>query len=653
MARAGLPLVVSGLLLAVLGVGLAAVLLLDEGPEQHGSGGGPVRVRSSAERGMSVPPPEVERPDERSPLASTASSASASLEAVAAGVAPGPGREVSGQLLRRSDLSAIAHASVRGQLGSCTSDGQGRFRFAGVQEDERDLLLLLGARPFTLQLPDTAGDVQGAEFVVDTGFRIDGSVTDSLGAPVVDAEVKLTDARSSQVLAAAASDGAGRFVLLDVPPLHLARVAARGAWHSAAQVSLLLGAGGDERWRQGVDLALPAGGQLRGRVFDGNGVPLPGVTVMLPALRDPQGVPAWRDSAPAGVTDSMGLYSIRGLLPGDYVALLGLSPSPGLGDEQAWQGVRELHESVVIVEGQFTELDFVLPDPASLAGRVVDRGGGALPGAPVKAWLTLSLPSRAPAGNSWTGHFSGGYYESQEVPGGSPTTLLALRVGVQTTVPSGAFQLPGMPQGVVHLVADLPGARPAGLTVSSRSGQRQEGLLLVVGAGLTLTGRVLLPDGQPARDATVFAAASSDVLRWDDDDFLPVDGSGRFSIDGLLPGPHTLLARCDGHLDERRSVESGQQGIELTLRASTLLRGTVADGASGDPLDAFWIRVEDDQASYQGNWSGTAGRFLYDTLPEGTYTVSAFSEGYADELREGVLLRAGSPVEIDFLMRRP
>src|SRR5215475_1747044 len=89
---------------------------------------------------------------------------------------------------------------------------------------------------------------------------------------------------------------------------------------------------------KGVDLALPRGGVISGRVSDENGDFMPGVTVAVLRYQYQQGdrqlVPSGR-----GQTDDRGVYRVWGLNPGEYyVSASAPGENPGGGRGRGGQG---------------------------------------------------------------------------------------------------------------------------------------------------------------------------------------------------------------------------------------------------------------------------------------------------------------------------
>jgi hypothetical protein len=147
---------------------------------------------------------------------------------------------------------------------------------------------------------------------------------------------------------AANTNAAGRFEVRDVPPgrYHLSASRAGyvgieyGQHHPLERgLTITVPAGGVlER----MDLALPGGGVLAGRVIDDLGEPYPGVQVIATVLRYDAGA---RKAFPSGsgTTDDLGQFRIAGLGPGDYSVVAISNETWRAEDKQTWGYAATLH----------------------------------------------------------------------------------------------------------------------------------------------------------------------------------------------------------------------------------------------------------------------------------------------------------------------
>src|SRR5258706_302681 len=99
------------------------------------------------------------------------------------------------------------------------------------------------------------------------------------------------------------------------------------------------------------------------------------------------------------------------------------------------------------------------------------------------------------------------------------------------------------------------------------------------------------------------------------------DAQGRFRLEGLAPGLHTLAARGPGLAAQRRGVALGKR-TELYL-----FPGGGLDGYVGGPAGA----------PGPGGDAGPDGRFRIEKVPPGSYVLSAIAPGYGAKRAEIVV----------------
>ncbi len=128
-------------------------------------------------------------------------------------------------------------------------------------------------------------------------------------------------------------------------------------------------------------------------------------------------------------------------------------------------------------------------------------------------------------------------------------------------------------------------------------------------APVRLEGRVLLPDGRPARAAAVtFVAGGGESVAWS----VPVDvPDGRFVTEQARVGPGALYVYVPGYLRQSFPivVPSGSGApLELTLKDGPRLAGRVVD-RGGAPVSGLLVQA----------WKGI-------TLPDGSKTTTSLGE---------------------------
>jgi protocatechuate 3,4-dioxygenase beta subunit len=153
--------------------------------------------------------------------------------------------------------------------------------------------------------------------------------------------------------------------------------------------------------------------------------------------------------------------------------------------------------------------------------------------------------------------------------------------GDAATDPSGAFAFDGLHPGRYRLEAGSRpwGSAPAGIGRCVRNGVvleengTLENLELRLQEECRVEGLVLDPEGKPAAGATISARDEGGIAvqRWPP---VATDASGRFTMDGLLPGRTSFTART------RTSAASETAPVRLTARETAhveiqLRRGTI------------------------------------------------------------------------------
>jgi uncharacterized GH25 family protein len=223
---------------------------------------------------------------------------------------------------------------------------------------------------------------------------------------------------------------------------------------------------------------------------------------------------------------------------------------------------------------------------------------------------------------------------------------------------AGAFELVGVASGAVRLVASSKGLLEARLDLPAElvDGGLVEGVVLTLGRGARLAGRVLFDDGAPAANAVVTAgmdlsqlggAGALDLANTRGGS-ATADADGRFELTGLSDSQFALTAVLEVGEGERagswRATRSGVRpsGEELDVVLARLrgLRGRVTTLDSGAPVTEFTVhgtlegsgavlgigatRVTHDVAASED------GAFVLEGLVPGTWLVSVRAPGHAE-----------------------
>jgi hypothetical protein len=161
-------------------------------------------------------------------------------------------------------------------------------------------------------------------------------------------------------------------------------------------------------------------------------------------------------------------------------------------------------------------------------------------------------------------------------------------------------------------------------------------------SGLTVTGRILLPDGGPAAGYEVVAAQLKPWLRESDASTVEAAADGRFTIHGVPAQQGALAIRrsvlyITMHVEVRHHVAGPTIDMgEIRLPKLGVLRGRVLDDAGGPVQGARVVAFA--MRARRGNRSAITdadGRFAIGDLPPGDYEIEA-----SCELDDGTDLRS-------------
>lgn len=681
--RALLP----GLLLGLLAVGaaVAVLFLVLDAPGSDGGGGraavGSEATSTAPGQATELPPAAGATAAEPEPLKAQAPP-SQGPAALLDSVDPALRGRVGGTLRRAADRSPLAGGGLRAGPVAGASDAEGRFELPGVLLSETALMVLWPDGAIMVELPERTGDLLDLELIVPTGWIVTGRVVDEGGVPLADTEVRLIKSDGS-VGREVVTARDGRFLFADVSPERTLLE----AWRSDRErVRRTISREDVKGQGLEVELVLAAGGSLAGEIRDASGSPVPGATVVLPfRLRD-----GWIEDAGLGlsaVSDEHGAYRIDGVPAGTWIGLLLSEPPPegaaASHPHRAWPSLRAAAPELLVVAGSSTRLDWSWPEPAEAAGQVLTPEGLPAADAQVEVTQVIELAS-APRPGSFSAKLRGAVARAD----GTGRLTLSLRILQTAADAAGGFALAPLPPGEVVLRAAAPehdqaserfrrlASEPTGLSAGERleelaaqaaagpnwaaveqtlhlsPGVRHDRLLLTLGTGLTIRGRILDEQGQPLVEAYVLIVEESDTVGDDGSGFGGVDGEGRFELRGFPPGRYTIVCGAPGHHDRLETVEAGGPEVTVVLGGSPTLSGTVSAADTGEPVWNFHLRLEDDDLFYEREIMDSHGAFRLDSLGEGLYTLTVTATGFLPEVRRGLDLRTGQPLHLELRLLR-
>jgi len=382
---------------------------------------------------------------------------------------------------------------------------------------------------------------------------------------------------------------------------------------------------------------------LTGRVVDEAGRPVAEAKVV---FHGGGGLLLARRLAPGGefpdrpqtATDDDGRFALEvELLPADDEdedALPGLLGGGGHGQlalvHQAFR--TGMHDCPRLVQATLDMGTLVLEPGARVSGRVVDENGRPIADAEVSG--------RNIAAQS--GGLSGGIF-----------SLIAGRAaethGASISGPDGRFVVTGLGPGPAEISASAEG-RQLGLVEDLELAPHQTHDVgdVVLGAGAAIAGWVLDDAGRPVLGARLRVSSMMRIMLNSMDDMprrhmgqefrmrAESDVEGRFELSGLSPGQYSVHVEAEGFSRlEQQNVSTGTDDLRLTLRPLGGLLISVADEASGEPLDGARLHATPGPSgSFMGMRGGdalpvltgaaalaAAGAAAGNLRPEGLYLV--------------------------------
>lgn len=327
-----------------------------------------------------------------------------------------------------------------------------------------------------------------------------------------------------------------------------------------------------------------------------------------------------------GMSAADGTFTLRGIPDGSFKV--------NAKAESGQKGSTPVKVAGKAIDGVVVKME----DRASIAGKVVDKGGRGIGGVRVRA------------------------SKKHEAGEGMQLDFDELMGGGAATADDGAFTVRGLEPGTYDLRVVGPGGKPkTPVSVTVAAAEAKTGVTIVIDrADGVIRGLVLGTDGKPAADAFVSytrskivpppgaptttkntvsitissgdsggsASVSSDDVADDDDpmsflsldDAKPIltDANGRFTIQGLYPAAYDVTAEALRGAG-RATVTQVKPGASITLRLEQLggLTGTVTSSAG--PIKEYTLTA--DGPVTQTARGQADGRYEITRLAPGAYDL--------------------------------
>ncbi|MEM6672313.1 MAG: carboxypeptidase-like regulatory domain-containing protein [Planctomycetota bacterium] len=517
-----------------------------------------------------------------------------------------PGATVEGVVTTSGAGDPVPDARVRLNYGPSLretaiveTDALGRFRAEGLRPGDAGVIVdpprhaISRWQDFTLE----ANETSRLEIVVEDGWTLSGRVrSEASGDGIAGATVSAWTLIGKN----AKTDARGDFRIEGVRP-------------SPGQLTAVAPGYGrrEVRYRadeENIDIRLSAGCDVRGRVVDLEGRPVPDALVVVAGNANREKLQ--RDEWSKTTAAEDGGFELRSLRT-DIELSMQLR-APGFATNY--------HDLSLPEKGGDVDLgDVELAPQAIAAGRVLAADGSPVGGAMLG--VSQLKPSKEPVERVF--QFKTRIFEAAE---------------------AGTFLVPGLGAGTWSLSAFTWGGRSTAVEVTLAEGERRDDIEIVFPGGTTVTGRVADEDREAISGAYVrlFPEEEQDtpILADECNEF------GEFEIADVPDGRFTV--RVTGPLPESGAPKKGYEtrtipgfvadGTHLDVemaRLDGLARGRVVDASGRGVPRAYLCRaVDGGSAAPGGVLADDGGRFDISVKGRGTTEVVAFRTADLSELGE-------------------
>jgi Carboxypeptidase regulatory-like domain len=293
---------------------------------------------------------------------------------------------------------------------------------------------------------------------------------------------------------------------------------------------------------------------------------------------------------------------------------------------------RVVSEPPPLEPGEVRTLEIAIGAGARILGTMLLANGQPVSGAEI--WM-----------RPWQGPFSAYFSTYQEN-----------EVRVSRTNSEGSFVFEDVPDGEWVIAPKPEGAHaavPERVTIAD--GHADRDVVMTVFEDLFIRGTVLDPNGEPA---AAFVAAFGRLLK-----NAQADKEGRYSLGPLAPGKYTVQAMGAGAAYSRSQpveAQAGASDVNLTLSFGGCMAGSVVDASTGEVTKAR-VTVAPQRDSPEVGLGGAGaigssdseGKFAFDGLDPGVYSVSASTSGGGCAVAKDLRLDSGTRIEGLVLRVRP
>ena len=518
-----------------------------------------------------------------------------------------------------------------------------------IEPLEQRQLLSISPFPLSRVLPADVGIGIQAPVGVDVG-SVSGTVSDPTGAPIAGALVIIVPAKPAGTTGSptlppervllAKTDASGKFSLAKVPVGTYTATAHKDGFNNATSAPFAVTK--DQNTDVSLTLAPVQTGSVSGSVVDAAGKGIAGAVVVLSPTAPTTGgspivLPPGRELF--AITDASGNYSIDKVPTGTYTAT-----AFKVGYQKATSASFAVTQGKNIAIPPITLTTVPAPVFGSVTGSVTDTAGKPLAG----AFVVIS-PAPSTTGGS------GGTTK----PGMPP-----LPTQVAVTDKNGQYTFAKVRTGSYVVTAFARGyqkATSAPFTVAQGSNTAPTLALtaLPTPAFGTVTGLVTDSAGKPLAGAFVEISPASTTTGGTSGTKLPgppphirvaiTDKNGQYTFNDVPTGTYTVSAIAKGYQKATSAPFTVAKGSNTapTLALTALptpdvgsVTGKVTD-SKGNALAGAFVALSPAPANTPGTTTvpfplppvrvaktDQNGQYTFDNVPTGTYTVTAFADGY-------------------------